>query len=108
MKKLRLPLVKWGIGVYVGFKQTRGAWGWRVQLYAPKWREQSMASKTNPFTFLQQVRSETAKVTWPTRRETMISTMMVFIMAGIAAIFFFAADWLMGWVISLLLNVGAF
>ena len=67
-----------------------------------------MASNTNPFTFLQQVRSETAKVTWPTRRETMISTMMVFIMAGVAAIFFFAADWLMGWLISLLLNVNLF
>lgn len=67
-----------------------------------------MASRTNPFTFLQQVRSETAKVTWPTRRETGISTMMVFIMAGIAAVFFFAADWLMGWAISLLLNVNLF
>jgi len=65
-----------------------------------------MASKTNPFTFLQQVRSETAKVTWPTRRETMISTTMVFIMAGLAAIFFFAADALMGWAIGLILNVG--
>lgn len=67
-----------------------------------------MASKTNPFTFLQQVRSETSKVTWPTRRETMISTMMVFIMAGVAAVFFFTADWLMGWLISLLLNVNIF
>jgi preprotein translocase subunit SecE len=67
-----------------------------------------MASKTNPFTFLQQVRSETSKVTWPTRRETMISTVMVFIMAGLAAVFFFAADWLMGWAISLLLNVNIF
>jgi preprotein translocase subunit SecE len=65
-----------------------------------------MASRTNPFTFLQQVRSETSKVTWPTRRETMISTMMVFIMAGLAAIFFFAADWIMGWAIGLILNVG--
>lgn len=65
-----------------------------------------MASKTNPFTFLQQVRSETSKVTWPTRRETMISTAMVFIMAGLAAAFFFAADMLMGWVIGLILNVG--
>ncbi|MDO6963042.1 preprotein translocase subunit SecE [Rhizobium alvei] len=64
-----------------------------------------MASKSNPFTFLQQVRSETAKVTWPSRRETVISTMMVFIMAGVAAAFFFAADMLMGWVISLILNV---
>jgi preprotein translocase subunit SecE len=78
--------------------------GLENRLYAPKWREQSMASKTNPFTFLQQVRSETAKVTWPTRRETMISTMMVFIMAGIAAVFFFAADWLMGYAISLILG----
>ena len=67
-----------------------------------------MASKTNPFTFLQQVRSETAKVTWPSRRETMISTMMVFVMAGIAAAFFFAADWLMGFAISFILNVNLF
>jgi preprotein translocase subunit SecE len=64
-----------------------------------------MASKTNPFTFLQQVRSETSKVTWPSRRETTISTMMVFVMAGIAAAFFFAADVAMGWAISLILNV---
>jgi preprotein translocase subunit SecE len=66
-----------------------------------------MASKTNPFTFLQQVRSETAKVTWPSRRETMISTAMVFIMAGVAAVFFFTADFLMGWAVSLILNVGS-
>ena len=65
-----------------------------------------MASKFNPFTFLQQVRSETAKVTWPSRRETMISTIMVFIMAALAAIFFFAADQLMAWAIGLILNVG--
>ena len=65
-----------------------------------------MASKTNPFTFLQQVRAETAKVTWPSRRETVISTMMVFIMAGVAAVFFFTADWLMGYLIALILNVG--
>jgi preprotein translocase subunit SecE len=65
-----------------------------------------MASKLNPFSFLQQVRSETAKVTWPSRRETMISTIMVFIMATLAAIFFFAADQLMAWLISFVLNVG--
>ncbi|MCV9965540.1 preprotein translocase subunit SecE [Pararhizobium sp. BT-229] len=65
-----------------------------------------MASKTNPFTFLQQVRSETSKVTWPSRRETMISTLMVFVMVFFAALFFFAADQLMGWVIGLVLNAG--
>lgn len=65
-----------------------------------------MASKTNPFKFLQQVRAETAKVTWPSRRETMISTLMVFVMVFFAAIFFFAADQLMGWLIGLVLNAG--
>ena len=66
-----------------------------------------MASKTiNPFTFLQQVRSETAKVTWPSRRETTISTMMVVIFAFIAAIFFFAADLLMGYGVELILGIG--
>ena len=65
-----------------------------------------MASKTNPFTFLQRVRAETAKVTWPSRRETMISTLMVFVMVFFAAIFFFAADQLMGWLIGLVLNAG--
>ncbi|PYE28401.1 protein translocase subunit secE/sec61 gamma [Rhizobium sp. PP-WC-2G-219] len=65
-----------------------------------------MAVKTNPVTFLKQVRSETAKVTWPSRRETVISTLMVFIMVIISAAFFFAADQLMGWLIGLVLNVG--
>ncbi|MDX0667174.1 preprotein translocase subunit SecE [Sinorhizobium medicae] len=66
-----------------------------------------MASKTNPFTFLQQVRSETSKVTWPSQRETTISTLMVFVMVSFAAAFFFGADQLLGWVMSLILNVGA-
>ena len=66
-----------------------------------------MASKSNPLTFLQQVRSETLKVTWPSRRETMISTIMVLVMVVFAALFFFAADQLIGWVLSFVLNVGS-
>ena len=65
-----------------------------------------MASRTNPFTFLQQVRAETAKVTWPSRRETMISTAMVMVMAFMAAIFFFLADIALGWGVELLLGFG--
>ena len=65
-----------------------------------------MASKTNPFTFLQQVRAEASKITWPSRRETMISTAMVLVMVIFAALFFFAADQLNGWILSLVLNVG--
>ena len=66
-----------------------------------------MASKTtNPFVFLQQVRAETAKVTWPSRRETMISTVMVLAFAVIAMIFFFSADQLMGLAIEQILGIG--
>ena len=50
-------------------------------------------AKTNPLTFLQQVRAETAKVTWPTRREVTVSTIMVLILATLTAIFFFFVDW---------------
>lgn len=63
-------------------------------------------AKTNPFTFVQQVRSEVKKVTWPTRRETMITTAMVFVMVVIASLFFLAADMLMGWGVSWLLGIG--
>jgi preprotein translocase subunit SecE len=46
----------------------------------------------NPFEFMQQVRAEGAKVTWPTRRETLITTAMVFVFAIIASLFFLLAD----------------
>jgi len=66
-----------------------------------------MASKTaNPFVFIQQVRSEASKVTWPSRRETMISTLMVLVFAVIASIFFFAADQLMAFGVELILGIG--
>jgi len=50
-------------------------------------------AKTNPLQFMQQVRAETAKVTWPNRREVLLTTVMVFIMATLTAIFFFFVDW---------------
>ncbi|TAG12002.1 MAG: preprotein translocase subunit SecE [Rhodobacterales bacterium] len=46
----------------------------------------------NPFTFLQQVRSEVAKVVWPTRREVLLTTLMVFVLSALAAIFFSLVD----------------
>ena len=63
-------------------------------------------AKSNPFVFLQQVRSEVGKVTWPTQRETAITTVMVFVMVFLAAIFFFFADQLMSAAIGLLLGAG--
>jgi preprotein translocase subunit SecE len=66
-----------------------------------------MATRTNPFTFLQQVRTEVAKVVWPSRRETTVTTVMVFIFVTLAALFFLAADQLLGWVVRTLLSIGA-
>ena len=63
-------------------------------------------AKTNPFQFLQQVRDETAKVTWPTRNETILTTIMVFIMAVLAALFFMLADQILGWAIGFVLGIG--
>ncbi|WP_195819712.1 preprotein translocase subunit SecE [Roseobacter sp. MH60115] len=47
---------------------------------------------TNPLQFIQQVRAEVAKVVWPTRREVMLTTVMVFILAALTAIFFATVD----------------
>ena len=49
-------------------------------------------AKTNPLQFMQQVRSEVAKVSWPSRREVMLTTVMVFIMAALTATFFSLVD----------------
>ncbi len=62
-------------------------------------------AKTNPINFFQQVRSETAKVSWPTRRETAITTVMVFVMVLIASIFFLLVDQILGYGVSLLLGL---
>ena len=65
-----------------------------------------MAERPSPFAFLQQVRAETAKVVWPSRRETAVSTMMVIAMAFFAAIFFLVADQLISYGVRLLLGIG--
>ncbi len=59
----------------------------------------------SPFKFLQEVRAEAQKVTWPTRKETTVTTMMVFLMVFLAAIFFFGADQLMRVAVTFLLGI---
>jgi preprotein translocase SecE subunit len=59
----------------------------------------------SPFKFLQEVRSETAKVTWPSRRETTITTIMVFVMVALASVFFFLSDQLIRIVVTFLLGI---
>ena len=62
-------------------------------------------AKTNPFEFLQQVRSEGAKVTWPSRKETTITTAMVFVMVLLASVFFLVVDQLIRWGVGLILGL---
>lgn len=63
-------------------------------------------ARYNPFQFVQEVRQEVAKVTWPTRKETWITTVMVLIMVAMASVFFLLADQLLGWLVSLVLQLG--
>jgi preprotein translocase subunit SecE len=64
-------------------------------------------AKTNPFEFLQQVRAEGSKVTWPSRKETIITTVMVFVMVVLASVFFLVVDQLLRWGVSLILGLGS-
>ena len=60
----------------------------------------------NPVKFVREVRQEVAKVTWPSRKETMVTTGLVFAMAAVAAIFFFVVDQVIGLGVRALFSVG--
>jgi preprotein translocase subunit SecE len=65
--------------------------------------EESMAF--NPVEFGREVKREMLKVTWPTRKETVVTTGMIIVMAIVAAIFFFFADWIIAAAVRLILNL---
>ena len=64
-------------------------------------------AKLSPFKFFQEVRAEADKVTWPTRRETLITTIMVFVMVALASILFLVADQVIRIVITFILGVAS-
>ena len=63
-------------------------------------------AKTTPALFFKQVRQEVAKVTWPSRRETSISTMMVFVMVMLSAVFFLVVDQIFAWSVKQMFGLG--
>jgi preprotein translocase subunit SecE len=63
-------------------------------------------AKVSPFEFMKEVRAEIQKVTWPSRRETAITTAMVFVMASIAGVFFVLADVVIHYVVNMVLSFG--
>jgi preprotein translocase subunit SecE len=60
----------------------------------------------NPLEFLQEVRAEADKVTWPSRRETMITTALVIFMVLITSLFFVLVDWLIRLIVTAVLGMG--
>jgi len=64
-------------------------------------------AKTGPLEFIQQVRQEASKVTWTTRNETLVTTVMVFIMVALAAVFFLLVDQVLSLAVKLLLGLGS-
>jgi preprotein translocase subunit SecE len=62
--------------------------------------------RTSPAQFASQVRAEARKIVWPSRKETWITSVMVFIMVTIAVIFFWAVDTALGWLSTIILAIG--
>jgi preprotein translocase subunit SecE len=65
-----------------------------------------MSGALSPLKFIREVRTEVTRVTWPSRKETLITTALVFAMAGLAALFFFVADQVFGIGVRALFRVG--
>ena len=61
---------------------------------------------TNPFEFIQQVRAEAAKVVWPTRRETLVTTGLVLLLVVFVSVFFLVVDQVLRELVSLALGFG--
>jgi preprotein translocase subunit SecE len=63
-------------------------------------------AKPNPAVFMRQVRQEVSKVTWPTRKETGVTTAMVFLMVALASIFFLIVDKIIAFGVQAILGIG--
>lgn len=63
-------------------------------------------SKSGPIAYFREVKQEGQKVTWPSRKETIASTIAVFIMVTLAAVFLYLSDQVLAWLVSLVLGIG--
>ena len=66
-----------------------------------------MMAKTSPAQFIREVRQELGKVTWPSRRELIATTLSVVAMSALAALFFFVTDQIIAFAVRLVLGLGA-
>lgn len=63
-------------------------------------------AKTSPIEYMRQVRAEMKKVTWPSRKETTVSVIAVFVMVTLAAIFLYLADQVIAFVVRKIMEIG--
>jgi len=63
-------------------------------------------ARPNPFEFVRQVRQEIGRITWPTRRETVATTVMVFVMVFVLSIFFLVVDQVLATAVTWILGIG--
>jgi preprotein translocase subunit SecE len=68
-------------------------------------KESLLMAGANPLKFLQEVRQEVSKVSWPSRNETLVSTVMVLVFCALASIFFLLADQVIAWLVQLMLSI---
>jgi preprotein translocase subunit SecE len=64
-------------------------------------------ARVSPAKFIEEVRQETAKVTWPSRKETITTTAMVFLMVVVVSVFLSFTDWVIAYLLKLVLGIGA-
>lgn len=64
-------------------------------------------AKLNPITFMQEVRQEAAKITWPAWKEVWVTTVMVLIMVAISAVFFLSVDQALSFIVRFVLGLGS-
>ena len=81
---------------------TTVAWGAAGCHMAPG--KVDLMAKYNPVEFIQEVRQEVSKVTWPTWKEVWITTLMVIIMVSVASVFFLLTDQALGYLVRLVLG----
>jgi preprotein translocase subunit SecE len=71
------------------------------------WKEGAILARFDPVGFVREVRQEVSRVTWPTRRETLITTGLVLGLSALAALFFMLVDWIIAGAMRLLFGLGA-
>lgn len=69
-------------------------------------KKDNQMAKTSPIEFVNQVKAEVKKVTWPSRKETTVSTIAVFIMVALASTFLFFADQILAFMVNFILDLG--